>query len=116
VVPLAREEGVIKSSIEVDFIGTDLELSRPAGEMSWDDAVSTEWSDGWRMPTRAELIALFHEAEEAGHIFDDKSVVWSSSQYAPDPTNAWHVYFVNGYSYAVYKAVALGIRLVRLSD
>jgi len=99
--------------INTDFIGSTLELSHPAGEMTWKEALNTKWSDGWRMPTRAELIALFHEAEDREHIFNDGAVVWSASSYASGSTVAWYVSFSNGGSFTGYKSKASGVRLVR---
>jgi len=90
-----------------------LELSYPVGEMSWDKAMSTEWADGWRMPTRLELLGLFHEAEDREHIFNDGAVVWSASSYASGSTVAWYVSFSNGGSFTGYKSKASGVRLVR---
>jgi len=98
---------------KTDFTGKKLELSYPVGEMSWDKAMSTEWADGWRMPTRLELLGLFHEAEEHGHTFDDKLNVWTASPYAIVPTSAWDVDFDVGFSFAYSKTATNMVRLVR---
>jgi hypothetical protein len=99
--------------INTDFIGSTLELSHPAGEMTWKEAMNTTWPDGWRMPTRVELIALFHEAEEDRHIFKSTPDVWTASPYAPDPAYAWDVDFNDGDSFANHKTNTAGVRLVR---
>ena len=99
--------------IKTDFNGSTLELSHPVAEMNWEEAMTTEWTDGWRLPTRAELITLYHEAEDAGHSFRDTSIVWTASSYALVPTYAWPVYFHNGSSYANGKTNTGVVRLVR---
>jgi len=100
-------------NIEADYIGTSLELSKPICAMGWNEATERAWPDGWRMPTRAELVTLYDEATDSGYDFSDMSVVWSASSYAPDPTDAWHVYFDDGYSYADDKTLGYAVRLVR---
>jgi len=99
--------------VESDYIGTLLELSKPVCEMKWAEAIQQDWADGWRMPTRAELVTLFDEAASSGHKFADTSIVWSSSSCAPGPTYAWYVYFGDGASYADSKTVGFAVRLVR---
>jgi len=38
---------------------------------------------------------------------------WSSDVYAPNPVDAWHVNFDNGYTYADLQSVSNRVRLVR---
>ena len=100
-------------NIESDYIGASFELSKPVVKIAWDEAIQQEWSDGWRMPTRAELVTVFDEAASSGHKFSDTSVVWSASSYALDPDDAWVVYFGDGDSDADVKTVGYVVRLVR---
>ena len=99
--------------VEVDYTGTTLVLSHPVVKMKWAEAIAAEWSDGWRVPTRAELVALFDEATSSDHDFADTSIVWSASSYAPSPADAWLVDFGNGASGANLKTLVNAIRLVR---
>jgi hypothetical protein len=100
-------------NIETDFTSSTLELSHPVGEMTWEQAMSTEWPDGWKVTSRWELIKVYDEAVGLGHKFSDRSVVWSASSYVPGPTAAWIVYFYNGYSNANGKRNRYAVRLVR---
>ena len=99
--------------VESDYIGMSFELSKPVVKMAWGDAIQQEWPDGWRMPTRAELVTVFDEATSSGHDFADTSIVCSASSYTPAPTYAWVVYFGDGASASFDKADWLTVRLVR---
>jgi len=99
--------------IKTNYIGKYLELSEPVGRMKWNNAMGRSYPDGWRVPTRAELVTVFDEATDSGYVFDDMSVVWSSTSYALDPTDAWNVYFCNGNSNPYVKTNRYAIRLVR---
>ena len=99
--------------IETEYIGALLEISKPVGKLVWDEAMSRVWTDGWRMPTRGELVTLFDEATSSAHDFADTSIVWSASSYTADPTYAWVVYFDGGDSGANHKSIGYAVRLVR---
>jgi hypothetical protein len=100
-------------NITPDFIGKNLELSPPMGEMMWEQAMAMDWPDGWRVPTRAELVTVYDEATECGHKFSNHSDVWSSSSHAPAHTGAWLVYFGVGYSVTGSKFLSHIVRLVK---
>jgi len=100
-------------NIKTEFASGGLEISYPIGMMAWDEAIAAEWSDGWRVPNRWELVRLFDEATGSGYRFNDKSPVWSASLYAPDPTGAWNVHLATGHSYANNKTYGNAVRLVR---
>jgi hypothetical protein len=100
-------------NIETDFTSSTLELSHPVGEKTWETATDTAWPDGWRMPHRCELVKVYDEAVGLGHKFSDRTLVWSASSCAPDPSNAWNVFFNSGYSYAYNKTNDYSVRLVR---
>jgi hypothetical protein len=100
-------------NIETDFTSSTLELSHPVGDMKWEEAMSTEWPDGWKVPVRGDLIKVYDEAMNSRRRFPDRSNVWSSSSCAKDTTFAWNVNFYNGHSYAGNKTNVYSIRLVR---
>mgnify|MGYP000925158916 CR=1 FL=1 len=67
--------------------------------------------DGWRLPTRAELVELFDSGE-----FDPGmhwKRFWSSTPYAPSPAYAWLVDFLNGNTYPGIAKFSFYVRLVR---
>ena len=100
-------------NIEAEYASSLMELSKPIGRMSWDEAMIEEWTEGWRVPTRVELVALLSEAVKASYEFEDKTTVWSASSYTPNPTFAWRMGFHFGISFADFKAKELAIRLIR---
>ena len=67
--------------------------------------------EGWRLPTRAELIALFDSGDFPESMRD--KCFWSSTSYAPYPAGAWVVYFGNGGTNADYPTYTFYVRLVR---
>lgn len=66
----------------------------PQEYMTWYEAVdyAESLSDGWRLPTRGELIDAY-DCSVRGFM---SGVYWSSSTYAHDNNNAWYVFFYNG--------------------
>ena len=100
-------------TIETDYKGSTLELSLPVGFMDWYQAKEQEWPDGWRLPTRIELMGLFDEAIEADHHFRNNADTWSTTSYHIATTRAWCVDFYSGVCYAYAKNIACKIRLVR---
>jgi hypothetical protein len=66
----------------------------PQEYMTWYEAVDYAESlgDGWRLPTRGELI----DAYDSSVIGFMSGVYWSSSTYAHDNNNAWYVFLYNG--------------------
>ena len=67
--------------------------------------------EGWRMPTRVELLALFDSGDFPEEMRDKN--FWSSTSYAPVPAGAWVVYFGNGYTNAYSTTNTYYVRLVR---
>lgn len=78
---------------------------------------------GWRLPTRRELLSIVHNGLSADPAIDtvyfpDRSAWttfewWTSDTYAPDPDDAWFVYFNHGYTGAFSKTNIYLVRLVR---
>ena len=100
-------------NIETDYVGVSFELSKPVGLMKWSEAIAAEWSEGWRVPNRWELVRLFDDATDSGHEFKDDTTVWSASPYHSDPDCAWLVGFYSGSSGAHNKSLRYVVRLVR---
>ena len=78
------------------------------------------YSTGWRLPTRRELLGIVHSGLSTGPMVDanyfpatQNSVYWTSDTYAPGPSGAWYVYFVNGSTDADLKTSTYFVRLVR---
>ena len=82
------------------------------------DAQLCGFSD-WRLPTRRELLSIADYVKSAPAIDTDRfpnteSVnYWSADTYAPNPANAWVVYFLDGSAFAGRKGFANYVRLVR---
>jgi len=79
-----------------------------------------ETTDDWRLPTRDELKSIVHYGAAAAPYIDGalfpntlNSVYWSSSSYAPNPSNAWSVLFGNGLDGTHHKGNGGYVRLVR---
>ena len=67
--------------------------------------------EGWRLPTRAELIALFDSGDFPKSMRD--KCFWSSTPHAPYPSLAWSVYFDDGNTFAFNTTYTYYVRLVR---
>lgn len=67
--------------------------------LTWFEAMNTydgsTAKNGWRLPTRLELLWMYENRTRLGGFDDD--YYWSSSAY--DSTNAWYQYFTIGYQY-----------------
>lgn len=78
------------------------------------------FSNGWRLPTRRELLGIVHRGLATQPAIDTNylpgttsNYYWTSDVYAPNPSNAWVVFFNSGNTNANYKAYASDVRLVR---
>ena len=80
-------------------------------EMNWEEA--KKWcetqGEGWRLPTRAELIQAFDEdiLPNSGNYF------WSSTENYNNPANAWNVNLNNGNTNNNNKTNGNYVRCVR---
>ena len=83
----------------------------PVKRMTWHEAVDYAESlgDGWRLPTRSELI----NAYDSDVIGFKKNSYWSSSMYAQATNNAWYVGFYSGNVYNNDKTYNNYVRCVR---
>ena len=83
------------------------------------DASRCGFADGWRVPTRRELLSIVHHGASNpaidGAYFPGSvaSVYWSNDAYAPDSARAWYVDFGDGYSSDLSKTLVFYVRLVR---
>jgi len=75
--------------------------------MSWDDAKCLEM-DGWRLPTRGELVDAYDNEMEGfqSHHY------WTSSMYR-NIDYRWYFSFHNGCMYGDFKAYSYYVRLCR---
>ena len=78
------------------------------------------FSDGWRLPTRRELLSIVHNGNSNPAIDGDyfpstaSSWYWSADSSAPDPANAWIVHFGFGYTNSGNNKTNVNyVRLVR---
>jgi hypothetical protein len=62
-----------------------------SNEMNWYEAKESE-KDGWRLPTRIELLNAFDDGIEGFQV----EFYWSSSDYIKDTSYAWLVNFNYG--------------------
>ena len=89
-----------------------------AGPMSWEAAIgyaaglNLGGKTGWRLPTKDELLGLYHSpcltmmsARKEGY--------WSSSAYASYEIYAWLVHFYDGYAGPGVKTFSYYVRAVR---
>lgn len=68
-------------------------------------------NDGWRLPTRAELVELFDSGEFDPRMRDKH--FWSSTLYAFGPSAAWVIDFDDGGTYDADTTHSGYVRLVR---
>lgn len=91
------------------YSGDELEWGPEKEAVTWDEAM--EWcrslGDGWRTPTRWEMLKGFEEG--VGGFAS--GLYWSSSEY--DSTYAWYQYFGNGDQYNDSKNYHRRVRAVR---
>ena len=91
----------------------DLEVSRDAGEMTWQEAKQycSGLGSGWYLPSSAELDQLYENKTELGG-FSDVKFYWSSTEI--NSGSAWALAFFNGYRYNYSKSDArIRVRCVR---
>jgi hypothetical protein len=80
------------------------------------------FNSGWRLPTRRELLSIVHRGltDYSTAMIDvnyfpatQADWYWTADTYAPDPSDAWFVYFGFGDTYAISKTNSFYVRLVR---
>lgn len=89
----------------------------PNKYMTWYEAIDYAKSlgDGWRLPTRGELIDAY-DSGVRGFMNDD---YWSSITLAQTTTNAWLVYFYSGvvdYGVKTFNSYVRCVRDVKGKD
>lgn len=79
-------------------------------ELTWEEA--KEWceqqGDGWRMPTRIELLQAYEDNVGGFQAFGD---YWSSTEF--NALSAWSVRFTNGSAGSLYKTYTYYVRCVK---
>ncbi|SMP83164.1 Protein of unknown function [Desulfonatronum zhilinae] len=94
--------------------------ANPFGRLNWQDAMSRCSSfsisgiGGWRLPSRDELVALYH-AIQGGHPFTgvQSSNYWSGTTDSDNTGFAWFVFMDGGYVGNVTKHSILHVWPVR---
>ncbi|GAB6060282.1 Lcl C-terminal domain-containing protein [Desulfonatronum parangueonense] len=94
--------------------------ANPIGQLNWHDAMSRCSSfsisgiGGWRLPSRDELVALYHPMQ-GGHPFSgvQSSYYWSSTTHAGSTDNAWNVSMSYGSVYTDIKSYSFHVWPVR---
>ena len=78
---------------------------------NWEDAMKAcaDLGDGWRLPTRLELLIMYDNKDEIGGFANN--YYWSSTEY--DNSNAWELLFTNGLQYYSNKYFNFYVRAVR---
>lgn len=77
------------------------------------------FTDGWRIPTRRELLSIVHDgtfdpAIATAYFPNTQSVwYWTADTYAPVPSGAWGINFRYGHTNALNKSLTHGVRFVR---
>mgnify|MGYP003626912765 CR=1 FL=1 len=86
-------------------------MTEDLGKMNWDAAMKAcaDLGDGWRLPTRLELLIMYDNKDEIGGFAN--SYYWSSTE--DDYDDAWTQYFSNGFQYYLTKNATNYVRAVR---
>lgn len=93
------------SAMSFEVYPTDL------GKMNWDEAKKTcaDLGDGWRLPTRLELLLMYNNQDELGGFASYN--YWSSTE--DNDYYAWLQDFDNGKQYFNNKYYKYNVRAVR---
>ncbi len=81
------------------------------GKMKWNEAKKTcaDLGDGWRLPTRLELLLMYNNQDELGGFANN--YYWSSTEF--DNVRSWIQYFFNGFQSTYNKNNYTYVRAVR---
>lgn len=81
------------------------------GKMKWNEAKKTcaDLGDGWRLPTRLELLLMYNNQDELGGFASN--YYWSSTEF--DNVRSWIQYFFNGFQSTYNKNNYTYVRAVR---
>ena len=81
------------------------------GKMKWNEAkkACADLGDGWRLPTRLELLLMYNNQDELGGFANN--YYWSSTEF--DNVRSWIQYFFNGFQSTYNKNNYTYVRAVR---
>jgi hypothetical protein len=97
--------------IKPEFVVNGLEFSVILSDTyTWDEVMSMEWTDGWRVPKKWQLMMLYEEKPESYF----ESFFWADSPVKCDSRYAWGINLSNGRDYGgCYRLRSYNVRLVR---
>ena len=102
--------------------GLEWSETLPGGRMPWAkaDAACKALGEGWRLPTRRELVSLVDDTRHApaidAEVFPDtqSAAYWTSTPAAWSPSSAaWVVGFCGGYAGVFHHGITAFVRAVR---
>ena len=81
------------------------------GEYNWDDAIKAceDLGDGWVLPDRLELLAMYMQKDEIGGFANIK--YWSSTEF--DYNYGWIQNFFNSFQYNYFKNSIASVRPIK---
>lgn len=84
---------------------------RDFGKMKWEDAMKAcaDLGDGWRLPTRLELLVMYNNQDELGGFASN--YYWSSTE--SDFNNAWLQSFLSGNQFTFNKSSTYDVRAIK---
>jgi len=93
-------------------IKNTIEWGKVQGPMTWHKAKLLE-IDGWKLPGVTKLTSMFNYIKGAAKEKSMENKIFWSEASAADPSNAWVIYFDNGYVSYSGKNDSYFVRLVR---
>lgn len=121
----SRANGVVSdSSTNLEWQDDYSDNSGNIKNVIWNDAIDycealiLDGKNDWRAPNIIELMSLIDDSKNTptiNEVFQNTTVsfYWSSTTDSSNNTNAWNIYFANGYQYSNLKSNNYYVRCVR---